>query len=226
MRGLAGGITPGQEATVEAVRDDGSRTEFAAVVRIDGPAEVDVFRRRRHPAAGAAADARRRARPRRPAGASVVLSGTRTISCSGSRVLQDPGVVSALAAPTAVSMPSQHHPVGRRCGCEHGVRSSSSQGATGRLRPYGWRLRHSSKGRERAVNVGSRIGSRADGGVRRSEPTRRIESDRAGHDPGRDAVGGRGQGEGHRPPGPATDFVVRYQGGNNAGHTIMAGGPC
>jgi aconitate hydratase len=44
VRGLAGGITPGQEATVDAVRADGSRTAFAVVVRIDGPAEVDIFR--------------------------------------------------------------------------------------------------------------------------------------------------------------------------------------
>jgi aconitate hydratase len=43
VRGLAGGIAPRQEVTVEAARADGSRTAFDAIVRIDGPAEVDVF---------------------------------------------------------------------------------------------------------------------------------------------------------------------------------------
>jgi aconitate hydratase len=43
VRGLVGGITPRQEATVEVVRPDGSRSEFVTVVRIDGPAEVDYY---------------------------------------------------------------------------------------------------------------------------------------------------------------------------------------
>jgi aconitate hydratase len=44
VRGLEGGITPGQDATVEAVADEGTITSFVATVRIDGPAEVDYFR--------------------------------------------------------------------------------------------------------------------------------------------------------------------------------------
>jgi aconitate hydratase A / 2-methylisocitrate dehydratase len=44
VRGLSGGITPRQDATVEVVRPDGSRADFTAVVRIDGPAEVDYYR--------------------------------------------------------------------------------------------------------------------------------------------------------------------------------------
>jgi aconitate hydratase len=44
IRGLAGGITPRQTATVTATRDHGSSTEFEVRVRIDGPAEVEYFR--------------------------------------------------------------------------------------------------------------------------------------------------------------------------------------
>jgi aconitate hydratase len=44
VRGLSGGITPRQEATVEVVRPDGTTTAFTAIVRIDGPAEVDYYR--------------------------------------------------------------------------------------------------------------------------------------------------------------------------------------
>jgi aconitate hydratase len=44
IRGLAGGVTPGQRVTVEAERDDGSRVPFETIVRIDGPAEVEYFR--------------------------------------------------------------------------------------------------------------------------------------------------------------------------------------
>jgi len=44
VRGIGGGITPRQEATVEAIRPDGGRTEFGAIVRVDGPAEVDYYR--------------------------------------------------------------------------------------------------------------------------------------------------------------------------------------
>ena len=44
VRGIGGGITPRQEATVEAIRPDGGRTDFGAIVRVDGPAEVDYYR--------------------------------------------------------------------------------------------------------------------------------------------------------------------------------------
>jgi aconitate hydratase len=44
VRGLAGGIEPGQDATVTAEADDGTRVEFTARVRIDGAAEVEYFR--------------------------------------------------------------------------------------------------------------------------------------------------------------------------------------
>jgi aconitate hydratase A / 2-methylisocitrate dehydratase len=44
VRGLSGGITPRQDATVEVIRPDGSAAEFTAIVRIDGPAEVDYYR--------------------------------------------------------------------------------------------------------------------------------------------------------------------------------------
>jgi aconitate hydratase len=44
IRGLAGGIEPGMDATVEVTGDDGSTREFAVTVRIDGPAEVDYYR--------------------------------------------------------------------------------------------------------------------------------------------------------------------------------------
>ena len=44
VRGLAGGITPGQQATVEVVREDGSTSSFPVIVRIDAPAELDYFR--------------------------------------------------------------------------------------------------------------------------------------------------------------------------------------
>ncbi|MGZ4124522.1 MAG: aconitate hydratase AcnA [Actinomycetota bacterium] len=43
IRGLADGISPGQRVRVEAIREDGSATAFDAVVRIDGPAEVEYF---------------------------------------------------------------------------------------------------------------------------------------------------------------------------------------
>jgi len=45
VRGLTGGITPGQEVTVEVAREDGDTTTFTATVRIDGPAEVDYYAR-------------------------------------------------------------------------------------------------------------------------------------------------------------------------------------
>jgi aconitate hydratase len=44
IRGLAGGVSPEQRVEVEARRDDGSTTSFEAIVRIDGPAEVEYFR--------------------------------------------------------------------------------------------------------------------------------------------------------------------------------------
>jgi aconitate hydratase len=44
VRGLGGGITPGQEATVEAVADDGAVTSFPVRVRIDEQAELEYYR--------------------------------------------------------------------------------------------------------------------------------------------------------------------------------------
>jgi aconitate hydratase len=44
IRGLAGGVTARQEATVEAVADDGTTTAFTVRVRVDGPAEAEAFR--------------------------------------------------------------------------------------------------------------------------------------------------------------------------------------
>ncbi|HYT29247.1 MAG TPA: aconitate hydratase AcnA, partial [Actinomycetota bacterium] len=44
IRGIAGGISPRQEVTVEVTREDGSTFGFGAVARIDGPAEVDYYR--------------------------------------------------------------------------------------------------------------------------------------------------------------------------------------
>ena len=43
VRGLAEGVAPHQDVTVEAVGGDGSVTSFAATVRIDAPVEVDYF---------------------------------------------------------------------------------------------------------------------------------------------------------------------------------------
>jgi aconitate hydratase len=43
VRGLGSGITPGQEATVEAVSADGTATSFPVTVRVDAPAEVEYF---------------------------------------------------------------------------------------------------------------------------------------------------------------------------------------
>jgi aconitate hydratase len=45
VRGIGGGITPGQEVTVEARGDDGPATTFAAILRIDAPAEVEYSSR-------------------------------------------------------------------------------------------------------------------------------------------------------------------------------------
>ena len=44
IRGVAGGITPRQQATVVATSTDGSTREFEVTVRIDGPAEVEYHR--------------------------------------------------------------------------------------------------------------------------------------------------------------------------------------
>ena len=44
IRGIAGGIAPGQAATVVATGGDGSTREFQVTVRIDGPAEVEYHR--------------------------------------------------------------------------------------------------------------------------------------------------------------------------------------
>ena len=43
VRGLGSGITPGQEATVEAVNADGTATSFPVTVRVDAPVEVEYF---------------------------------------------------------------------------------------------------------------------------------------------------------------------------------------
>jgi aconitate hydratase len=44
VRGLSGGITPGQEVDVTVSGEDGSERTFRTIVRIDGPAEVDYHR--------------------------------------------------------------------------------------------------------------------------------------------------------------------------------------
>jgi aconitate hydratase len=44
VRGLSGGISPRQEATVVATRDDGSTVEFPVTVRADGATEVEILR--------------------------------------------------------------------------------------------------------------------------------------------------------------------------------------
>jgi aconitate hydratase len=44
VRGLTGGIVPGQEVAVEAVAEDGRVTSFAATLRVDGAAELDYLR--------------------------------------------------------------------------------------------------------------------------------------------------------------------------------------
>jgi len=44
VRGLDGGITPGQTAMVEALTDDGASSTFDVTVRIDAEAELEYFR--------------------------------------------------------------------------------------------------------------------------------------------------------------------------------------
>jgi aconitate hydratase len=44
VRGLSGGIVPGQELAVDAVAEDGQVISFPATLRVDGAAEVDYLR--------------------------------------------------------------------------------------------------------------------------------------------------------------------------------------
>jgi aconitate hydratase len=44
IRGLAAGLVPRQEVTVETTRADGSRGDFAAVARLDTPVDIDYYR--------------------------------------------------------------------------------------------------------------------------------------------------------------------------------------
>src|SRR5205807_9443812 len=44
IRGIAAGLTPGQDLTVEVQREDGTSLSFDATVRIDAAAEVDYYR--------------------------------------------------------------------------------------------------------------------------------------------------------------------------------------
>ena len=44
VRGLAGGVSPGQQVDVSAVRGDGVGIEFSTLARIDQPAEVEYYR--------------------------------------------------------------------------------------------------------------------------------------------------------------------------------------
>ena len=44
LRGIAGGVTPKQDITVDVTREDGSTFSFVATARIDGEAEVEYFR--------------------------------------------------------------------------------------------------------------------------------------------------------------------------------------
>ncbi len=44
VRGLSSGVTPGQDVTVDAEREDGSVVSFSAVLRVDGAAEVEFLR--------------------------------------------------------------------------------------------------------------------------------------------------------------------------------------
>jgi aconitate hydratase len=44
IRGIAGGMAPRQRITVEARREDGSSVEFPAIVRLDGPVDVEYYR--------------------------------------------------------------------------------------------------------------------------------------------------------------------------------------
>jgi aconitate hydratase len=44
VRGLAGGIEPGQRVRVDVTRTDGTTVTFDAVLRVDGRAEVDYVK--------------------------------------------------------------------------------------------------------------------------------------------------------------------------------------
>ena len=44
IRGIANGVEPKQEVTVEARREDGSTFAFTALARIDGPADAATYR--------------------------------------------------------------------------------------------------------------------------------------------------------------------------------------
>jgi aconitate hydratase len=44
IAGIAAGLTPGQELTVRARRDDGTEVAFQAILRIDSRIEVDYYR--------------------------------------------------------------------------------------------------------------------------------------------------------------------------------------
>lgn len=46
ITGIGNGIEPRQTATVTVTRQDGSRTAFDTILRIDAPAEVEYFRHR------------------------------------------------------------------------------------------------------------------------------------------------------------------------------------
>jgi aconitate hydratase len=43
VRGVGAGITPGQDATIEVAREDGSTVSFPVTVRVDAAAEVEYF---------------------------------------------------------------------------------------------------------------------------------------------------------------------------------------
>ena len=45
VRGLAAGLAPGQQAAVEARREDGTAATFSVTVRIDAAAEVEYYTR-------------------------------------------------------------------------------------------------------------------------------------------------------------------------------------
>ena len=44
IRGIAGGVAPHQRLTVEATADDGRRTAFEVLARVDSPADAEYLR--------------------------------------------------------------------------------------------------------------------------------------------------------------------------------------
>jgi aconitate hydratase len=44
IRGIADGLTPGKELTLEARRESGESVSFKAVARLDSPIEIDYYR--------------------------------------------------------------------------------------------------------------------------------------------------------------------------------------